>query len=99
MNKKFSLFNLDVTVIGDPTTFACSHQLGHAFSVQGENLIFNSQNTNFSMYSLAALLPLLPAKQRPTDPVDWMTSDETIACPDPICGARFRIKRTDTTTY
>ena len=40
------------------------------------------------------ILPLLPAKERPTDPADWMTTDALIACPDPNCGARFRITRT-----
>ena len=48
----------------------------------------------FSIYSLAALLPLLPAKQRVTDPNDWMTSDAEVACPDPNCPTRFRITRT-----
>ncbi len=45
------------------------------------------------MYALAALLPLLPAKQRPLDPYDWMSTDHVIACPVPLCGARFRISR------
>ena len=45
------------------------------------------------MYALSALLPLLPAKQRVTDRNDWMRSDAEIACPDPNCGARFRITR------
>jgi len=48
----------------------------------------------FSIYSLAALLPLLPAKQRPTHRNDWMTSDAEVACPDPNCSTRFRITRT-----
>ena len=39
----------------------------------------------FSIYSLAAVLPLLAAKQRPTHPNDWMTTDAEIACPDPNC--------------
>mgnify|MGYP006968379500 FL=1 len=43
---------------------------------------------------MAALLPLIPAKQRPTAAADWMTTDALIACPDPNCGARFRISRT-----
>jgi uncharacterized repeat protein (TIGR04076 family) len=43
---------------------------------------------------LAALLPLLPAKQRITDPNDWMSSDAEVACPDPNCPTRFRITRT-----
>jgi len=43
--------------------------------------------------TLAALLPLLPAKQRETHPNDWMTTDAEVACPDPYCGGRFRITR------
>ena len=39
------------------------------------------------------LLPLLPAKQRETPAADWMTTDTEIACPDPHCGAVFRISR------
>jgi uncharacterized repeat protein (TIGR04076 family) len=46
------------------------------------------------LYSLAALLPLLPAKQRATDPNDWMSTDAEVACPDPNCPSRFRITRT-----
>ncbi|MCZ8148988.1 MAG: TIGR04076 family protein, partial [Roseomonas sp.] len=46
------------------------------------------------IYSLAAVLPLLAAKQRPTHPQDWMTSDAEVACPDPNCPSRFRITRT-----
>jgi uncharacterized repeat protein (TIGR04076 family) len=47
----------------------------------------------FSIYSLAALLPLLPAKQRMTHPNDWMSTDAEVACPDPNCPSRFRIIR------
>jgi uncharacterized repeat protein (TIGR04076 family) len=52
-----------------------------------------------SLYALAALLPLLPAKQRPTHPHDWMTTDDEVACPDPRCGARFRITRGSRRTF
>lgn len=48
----------------------------------------------FSLYALAALLPLLPAKQRDTDPADWMSIHAEVACPGPHCGARFRVTRT-----
>ena len=47
----------------------------------------------FSIYSLAALLPLLPAKQRALHPNDWMNTDAEVACPDPNCTTRFRITR------
>lgn len=92
MNDEFTIYDLKVSIVGDPTTFVCHHQLGEAFRVQGEDLVF-SQPTAFSMYSLAALLPLLPAKQRPLATNDWMLSDALIACPDPNCGAQFKIER------
>ena len=44
-------------------------------------------------FSLAAILPLLPAKQRQTHRNDWMTSDGEVACPDPNCPSRLKITR------
>jgi uncharacterized repeat protein (TIGR04076 family) len=94
---EFLLFDLKVEVIGGEKPFMCSHVAGSYFLVQGENLVFENVS-RFSMYSLAALLPLLPAKQRPLQPTDWMTTDCDISCPDPHCGAKFRISRTTTRT-
>ncbi|MBP7549753.1 MAG: TIGR04076 family protein, partial [Gemmatimonadaceae bacterium] len=54
---------------------------------------------SFPLYPLAAILPLLPAKQRMTHANDWMTTDAEVACPDPLCGGRFRITRTGTSTW
>jgi hypothetical protein len=48
---------------------------------------------------IAAVLPLLPAKQRVTDPNDWMSSDAEVACPDPHCKSRLRISRTGIRTF
>lgn len=70
----------------------CNHRPGDWFELRGENLSLPPGQT-FPLYSLAALLPLLPAKQRETHPHDWMTTDSVIACPDPNCGGRFRITR------
>lgn len=94
----FELFDLQVEVIATDRPMVCSHKPGEAFAVRGENLVF-AANQAFSMYALAALLPLLPAKQRPTHGNDWMTTDAEIACPDPNCGARFRITRTGTRRF
>ena len=88
----FDLYDLKVEVVPGDRPFVCSHHVGDYFLVEGENLVFPA-GTSFSMYALAALLPLLPAKQRPLQPNDWMLSDALIACPDPNCGARFRISR------
>jgi uncharacterized repeat protein (TIGR04076 family) len=88
----FELFDLKVEVIEGDKPFVCNHQLGEAFEVKGENLHFKSDRP-FSMYALSAILPLLPTKQRPLNPIDWMATDHIIACPDPHCGARFKISR------
>ena len=53
----------------------------------------------WSIYTIAGLLPLLPAKQRMTHPNDWMTTDAEVACIDPNCGSRFRITRVGTRTF
>lgn len=88
----FWLYDLKVeTVVGNRTA-VCRHIEGESFRVEGELLVFEP-GTKVSMYALAALLPLLPAKQRATHDNDWMTSDAEIACPDPNCGGRFRITR------
>jgi uncharacterized repeat protein (TIGR04076 family) len=76
----------------------CGHRVGDWFEVSGENLTLPPGQA-FSIYALAALLPILPAKQRPTAANDWMTTDAEVACPDPHCGARFRITRTGTRTF
>ena len=97
MNDEFTLYDLKVEVIGSDKPMVCSHEEGDYFLVKGENLVF-PQTSSFSMYSLAALLPLLPAKQRELHENDWMLSDSVIACPDPNCGARFKITRIGTRT-
>ncbi|MDU8913666.1 TIGR04076 family protein [Aestuariicoccus sp. MJ-SS9] len=88
----FWLYDLRVeTVVGDRTS-VCRHVEGESFAVEGELLVFD-QGQKVSMYALAALLPLLPVKQRPTAPNDWISTDAEVACPDPHCGGRFRITR------
>ncbi|WP_372424420.1 TIGR04076 family protein [Salinarimonas chemoclinalis] len=90
--KGFWLWDLRVeTVLGDRAP-VCRHVEGESFRVVGETLVFEPGQA-VSMYALAALIPLLPAKQRATDAHDWMTTDAEIACPDPHCGGRFRIHR------
>ena len=89
----FWLYDLKVEVVGGEKPMVCKHGVGDYFLVEGENLVFNADQ-RFPMYSLASILPLLPAKQRDTDPHDWITTDAEVACPDPHCGGRFRITRT-----
>lgn len=95
---EFTLYDLRVEVVAGDRPMVCNHEVGDYFELSGENLSIPPGQT-FPIYSLAALIPLLPAKQRETAPADWMTTDMEVACPDPLCGARFRITRTGTTTF
>ena len=95
---EFELWDLRVEVVGDQDAMVCKHTVGDYFELSGENLSF-PPGQRFSIYALAALLPLLPAKQRMTHENDWMTTDVEIACPDPNCGARFHITRTGKSTF
>ncbi len=94
----FELYDLRVEVIATDRPMVCGHVAGDYFDVRGENLTLPAGQA-FSIYALSALLPLLPAKQRATHANDWMTTDAEIACPDPNCGARFRITRVGTRRF
>jgi uncharacterized repeat protein (TIGR04076 family) len=90
----FDLYDLRVEVVGPRgKQIYCGAKIGDYFDLHGEMLILPPGQA-FSIYSLAALIPLLPAKQRVTDPNDWMSTDSEVACPDPNCPTRFRITRT-----
>ena len=96
---QFSLYDLRIDVVLPPgAAFVCGHREGEAFRVVGEELVFQP-GASFSFYALASLLPLLAAKQRDTDANDWMTTDTDVACPDPNCGALFRITRAGRRTF
>jgi uncharacterized repeat protein (TIGR04076 family) len=89
----FELHDLRVEVVAPPgVAVYCGAAVGDYFELRGE-MLFLPPGQGFSIYSLAALLPLLPAKQRKLDPMDWMASDAEVACPDPNCPTRFRISR------
>ena len=95
---RFELYDLRIEVIATDRPMVCGHRAGDWFTLSGEELSLPAGQP-FSIYALSALLPLLPAKQRVTHPHDWMTTDTDIACPDPNCGARFRIVRTGLRTF
>ena len=90
----FELWDLKVEVVApEGARLWCNARPGDHFELRGE-MLHLPPGQGFSIYSLAAVLPLLAAKQRPTHPKDWMTSDAEVACPDPNCPSRLRITRT-----
>lgn len=89
----FELWDLKVEIVATDRPMIGIYKAGDSFALEGE-MLHLPPGQGFSIYALAALLPLLPAKQRDTHPNDWMTTDVEIAGPDPNCGARYRITRT-----
>src|SRR5262249_39200879 len=90
----FELYDLRVEVTAPPgEKIYCGAKPGDYFELQGE-MLYLPPGQGFSIYSLAALLPLLPAKQRSTHPNDGMPPAAEAPCPDPTCPTRFRIVRT-----
>jgi uncharacterized repeat protein (TIGR04076 family) len=97
---RFELYDLKVEVLAGSRPMVCDHREGEFFYVIGEMIVFPEGSRRvFPLYPLAALLPLLPAKQRATDANDWMTTDAVVACPDPHCGGQFRITRLGKRTF
>ena len=89
----FELYDLRVeAVIPEGRPIYCGARPGDHFELHGEMLTL-PPGQGFSIYSIAAVLPLLAAKQRMTDPHDWMSTDAEVACPDPNCGSRLKIIR------
>jgi len=96
----FELYDIRVVVVGcqPGKRMVCNHPIGSYFDVCGEELSLPA-GQSFPIYPLAALLPLIPAKQRETHAHDWMTTDTLIACPDPNCGGLFEIQRVGRRTF
>lgn len=89
----FELYDLRVEVTApDGGIIYCGAKVGDYFELRGE-MLHLPPGQGISIYTLASVLPLLAAKQRPSHPNDWMTTDAEIACPDPHCTSRLRISR------
>jgi uncharacterized repeat protein (TIGR04076 family) len=89
----FELYDLRVRIEAIRGRCTCDHQLGDAFELKGGKLHLPA-GQSFCLYALQATIPLLPAKQRPTHPNDWMSTDARVVCPDPACGVVMLIERT-----
>jgi uncharacterized repeat protein (TIGR04076 family) len=70
--------------------------VGDYFEVTESSKIRIPEGRHFCLYALAAVLPLLPAKQRALDGADWLAQDSLVACPDPEERLIMRIERTGT---
>jgi len=91
-DEEFSLYDLRVECVEITDGEIANYDVGDYFEVRGGEIRF-PDGQGFSVYALASLLPLLPAKQRETDENDWMSTDTRVAGPDPNVGGVFEITR------
>nr|WP_281497490.1 TIGR04076 family protein [Ornithinimicrobium sp. F0845] len=88
------LYDLRVVVDRIEGRSVCGLQPGDCFEVTESNRVRVPEGRHFCLYAMAAVLPLLPAKQRPLPDGDWMAQDSEVACPDPDERLIMRIERT-----
>ncbi len=89
----FGLYDLRVTVERIEGRPVCGLQVGDYFELTESSRVRIPPGKHFCLYALAAVLPLLPAKQRALDDADWLARDSLVACPDPDERLVMRIAR------
>lgn len=87
------LFDLRVTVDRIEGRSVCGLRVGDFFEVVNSSELRIPEGGHFCIYALAAVLPLLPARQRALASGDWMAHDTEVACPDPDERLIVRIER------
>jgi uncharacterized repeat protein (TIGR04076 family) len=92
------LYDLRVVVDRIEGRSVCGLQVGDWFELTESSRLRTCPGRFFCAYALAAVLPLLPAKQRRLAPGDWLEHDNLVACPDPDERLIMRIERTGTRT-
>lgn len=89
----FPLHDLRVTVEAIEGRSVCGLQVGDYFELTESSRLRLPPGRHFCIYALAAVLPLLAAKQRELAPGDWMARDSLVACPDPDERLIMRVER------
>jgi uncharacterized repeat protein (TIGR04076 family) len=84
----------DLQVVVEEVRGKCTSgmQPGDSFFLRSGRLYIPAQ-CHFCLYALQAVLPLLPAKQRPLQDGDWLKADSHVICPDPAGNVVMRIER------
>jgi uncharacterized repeat protein (TIGR04076 family) len=88
------LYDLRVTVEALEGRSVCGLTVGDYFEVTDSSQLRLPSGGHFCIYALAAVLPLLPAKQRQLPAADWLERESLVACPDPSERMIMRITRT-----
>lgn len=93
-----TLYDLRVVVDRIEGRSVCGMRAGDWFELSNSSQLRTCPGRYFCVYALAAVLPLLAAKQRHLDPGDWLEADNLVACPDPDERLIMRIERTGQST-
>ncbi len=91
---EMQLYDLRITVEEIGGRSVCGLSVGDYIDVTGSSQLRIPPGRHFCLYALAALLPLLPAKQRQLPETDWLERESLVACPDPEERVIMRITRT-----
>jgi uncharacterized repeat protein (TIGR04076 family) len=87
------LYDLRVTVERIEGRAVCGLKVGDYFDLVQSNRLVLPPGRHFCIFALAAVLPLLAAKQRELAEGDWLEHDSLVACPDPDERLLMRIER------
>ena len=87
------LFDIRVTVERIEGRSVCGLAVGDSFEVTESSRVRIPEGKHFCLYALAAVLPLIPAKQRRLPADDWLEQDSLVCCPDPDERVVLRIER------
>jgi uncharacterized repeat protein (TIGR04076 family) len=90
---RFTLYDLRVTVTEIRGRSVCGLSVGDWFEVRNSSRLVIPKDRHFCIYAVAAVLPLLAAKQRELSENDWLASDNFVACPDPDEQLIMKIER------
>lgn len=90
---RFTLYDLRVTVTEIRGRSVCGLRVGDWFEVRSSSRLVLPPGRHFCIFALAAVLPLLPAKQRLLAENDWLAADSLVACPDPDEGLVMKVER------
>jgi uncharacterized repeat protein (TIGR04076 family) len=93
VRKTSELYDLRVIVERIEGRSVCGLAVGDYFEVTESSRLRIPAGGHFCLFALAAVLPLLAAKQRKLPPGDWLDEDSLVACPDPDERVVMRIER------
>lgn len=84
----------DLCVLVEEVRGRCTSGMrpGDFFTLRSGRL-YVPASRHFCLYAMQAVLPLLPAKQRPLPDGDWLKEDSCVICPDPAGNVVMRIER------